>query len=180
MVYPRVCGGTRRASARVNTPPGLSPRVRGNPRGTAPGERVARSIPACAGEPELCFTGRRIRRVYPRVCGGTPLHLARQRAQSGLSPRVRGNLGLDANGVDWVRSIPACAGEPHTPAARREVPSVYPRVCGGTGHAEDSPVFLPGLSPRVRGNQPGIDIVSVAFGSIPACAGEPMSDLLTG
>ena len=38
-VYPRVCGGTSQIASRY----GLSPRVRGKPR----------SIPACAGEPEM-------------------------------------------------------------------------------------------------------------------------------
>ena len=30
------------------------------------------------------------------------------------------------------RSIPACAGEPMMPAAAMMMPTVYPRVCGGT------------------------------------------------
>ena len=50
---------------------------------------------------------------------------------------------------------------------------VYPRVGGGTAHAESRPTYQAGLSPRGRGN-PGI--VSGAMShrrSIPAWAGEP-------
>ena len=51
---------------------GLSPRVRGNRRRIDPIAVCVRSIPACAGEPELPEDPREIREVYPRVCGGTP------------------------------------------------------------------------------------------------------------
>ena len=51
-----------------------------------------RSIPACAGEP-CSGEGRcRLRRVYPRVCGGNPITLHQD--------------------THILRSIPACAGEP--------------------------------------------------------------------
>ena len=51
-VYPRVCGGTAVALILENAVHGLSPRVRGNHRGGDPVALVARSIPACAGEPD--------------------------------------------------------------------------------------------------------------------------------
>ena len=73
-VYPRVCGGTSWQLGCAGCGGGLSPRVRGNqPRVLTCGGSV-RSIPACAGEPELtrCCPGRPA--VYPRVCGGTPWH----------------------------------------------------------------------------------------------------------
>ena len=50
-VYPRVCGGTSKARARGRYISGLSPRVRGNRELDPPRRFVARSIPACAGEP---------------------------------------------------------------------------------------------------------------------------------
>ena len=74
-----------------------------------------RSIPACAGEP-CSGEGRcRLRRVYPRVCGGTTPETDRAKYVGGLSPRVRGNhlLGLSRGQLQACqRSIPACAGEP--------------------------------------------------------------------
>ena len=90
-VYPRVCGGTAVYRAAIPTPAGLSPRVRGNRRTFTVRLLLARSIPACAGEPQLCKFGVGGHRVYPRVCGGT-LESWQSRATCwGLSPRVRGN-----------------------------------------------------------------------------------------
>ena len=50
---------------------------------------------------------------------------------------------------------------------------VYPRVCGGTITPPPTPPPLPGLSPRVRGNQPAPAEHYQCARSIPACAGEP-------
>ena len=72
-VYPRVCGGTAGTETTLAPPAGLSPRVRGNPLGTGAGETAAGSIPACAGEPHCEDILFGCERVYPRVCGGTPV-----------------------------------------------------------------------------------------------------------
>ena len=114
-VYPRVCGGTSIVRLRNGRIEGLSPRVRGNPSAEGVEARRSRSIPACAGEP--CPPSRRMRSggVYPRVCGGTSCTIASSAAGSGLSPRVRGNLVYDSLQRCWLRSIPACAGEPPPP-----------------------------------------------------------------
>ena len=50
-VYPRVCGGTAPSGHDSQAQEGLSPRVRGNRRGSRPHAAPSRSIPACAGEP---------------------------------------------------------------------------------------------------------------------------------
>ena len=50
-VYPRVRGGTTRASKSESPGSGLSPRARGNPSGADCAARIVWSIPACAGEP---------------------------------------------------------------------------------------------------------------------------------
>ena len=49
-VYPRVCGGSVRASSTSSKSEGLSPRVRGKRPGSGCPARPMRSIPACAGE----------------------------------------------------------------------------------------------------------------------------------
>ena len=51
-VYPRVCGGTSTIGGEPHTDQGLSPRVRGNPHIELMANTMARSIPACAGEPD--------------------------------------------------------------------------------------------------------------------------------
>ena len=52
---------------------------------------------------------------------------------------------------------------------------VYPRVCGGTTGWVAARGYLHGLSPRVRGNQVIPVLLVGENGSIPACAGEPVS-----
>ena len=71
-VYPRVCGGTCCPKTILDTPAGLSPRVRGNRPAPTPPTPKPRSIPACAGEPDQQVAGVIGQAVYPRVCGGTP------------------------------------------------------------------------------------------------------------
>ena len=75
----------------------------------------------------------------------------------------------------FVRSIPACAGEPPGEPAQATAAEVYPRVCGGTHYRQRFDPGAEGLSPRVRGNQTARAAVHPRRGSIPACAGEPIS-----
>ena len=111
--------------------------------------------------------------VYPRVCGGTACKADADVAGKGLSPRMRGNPHHLARWKDGVRSIPAYAGEPgngnHADTPRK----VYPRVCGGTAGIGGGPGKPGGLSPRMRGNQPGPHNGAGGDRSIPAYAGEP-------
>ena len=118
-VYPRVCGGTKASIGRLTSPSGLSPRVRGNPARRRQRDRRPRSIPACAGEPAHGLQMARIRRVYPRVCGGTRPRPAGRECENGLSPRVRGNLSATILSLTTYGSIPACAGEPAMAASLR-------------------------------------------------------------
>ncbi len=172
-VYPRVCGGTSRYWPSDRHALGLSPRVRGNRSVGRMFLLLQWSIPACAGEPAASRSLSPNGRVYPRVCGGTlrgPIDLL---PCHGLSPRVRGNL-LGLRLLDRPRrSIPACAGEPPFLLSQRGAARVYPRVCGGTSTPGRPAAALPGLSPRVRGNQAHARAREPVPGSIPACAGEP-------
>ena len=70
-VYPRVCGGTVHRRRQHPNHTGLSPRVRGNHGFPRHQWGAARSIPACAGEPQRLNPGLVVFAVYPRVCGGT-------------------------------------------------------------------------------------------------------------
>ena len=159
---------------------GLSPRVRGNPLHLYMDAALLRSIPACAGEPELSQDSGESDEVYPRVCGGTYIHNQPVNVEEGLSPRVRGNLLGIASWLGGWGSIPACAGEPSPDLQRCPVCRVYPRVCGGTYSSIPKPDNQRGLSPRVRGNPALSAALALWIGSIPACAGEPASYLPTG
>ena len=134
---------------------GLSPRVRGNLRGSIVRRYYPRSIPASAGEPYESVISRRWTVVYPRECGGTRAYTAANRRFPGLSPRVRGNHRTRPLGQANHRSIPASAGEPSQCAV------INRHHCG--------------LSPRVRGNRPGPRRWGFSGWSIPASAGEPPS-----
>ena len=70
-VYPRGCGGTCFRVRYLGLPPGLSPRVRGNPTYRFALVADRRSIPAGAGEPSWRTQHFRLSGVYPRGCGGT-------------------------------------------------------------------------------------------------------------
>ena len=72
-------------------------------------------------------------------------------------------------------SIPACAGEPVLGVLVVQQRKVYPRVCGGTRSGRLIRTFVFGLSPRVRGNRLPEYPLASRFGSIPACAGEPIA-----
>ena len=179
-VYPRVCGGTAVANELAASSNGLSPRVRGNPPEAAGSHCRRRSIPACAGEPVQCHTPCVNGTVYPRVCGGTRRTTRGSQASTGLSPRVRGNPANTAIDARLTGSIPACAGEPLPALAARMTDTVYPRVCGGTDFKAWRQRRFSGLSPRVRGNPVQTHRDDGPVGSIPACAGEPSPNLMTG
>ena len=174
-VYPRVCGGTIGSPGRISTFRGLSPRVRGNRCRDPAGSASPRSIPACAGEPTLPVTLPLNPRVYPRVCGGTTVSSRVTSTQRGLSPRVRGNRVDARPDLGNLGSIPACAGEPSEAGHSKITKWVYPRVCGGTDPGGTRTRSTRGLSPRVRGNPRPPRCLPSCCGSIPACAGEPIS-----
>jgi len=73
------------------------------------------------------------------VYGGTVVLRCLPVLLSGLSPRVRGNLIPDLQGMTHVRSIPACTGEPVVCGVETDFYAVYPRVYGGTWTASERP-----------------------------------------
>ena len=107
------------------------------------------------------------------MCGGTIRCRPTTTMPPGLSPRVRGNLGMLCHPRMKGGSIPACAGEPVLRGGRRRNAEVYPRVCGGTNDRSRRRRLRRGLSPRVRGNLANPEYAPQQSGSIPACAGEP-------
>ena len=175
-VYPRPRGGTEPSGTSEDMAGGLSPPTRGNPRMRRAVTTGRGSIPAHAGEPPtqqlLVLSGE----VYPRPRGGTMDFIIADFPFSGLSPPTRGNLGL-LGLVTWrLRSIPAHAGEPSTPAEIAFCKPVYPRPRGGTFTPKTIAPAKDGLSPPTRGNL-GVAGVGGWLGrSIPAHAGEPTDE----
>ena len=173
-VYPRGCGGTRAARQPGQPDDGLSPRVRGNPSGSAARPAGRRSIPAGAGEPPSGIAPLLAVAVYPRGCGGTKGESWPLRTTRGLSPRVRGNPSRPLQRGAGRRSIPAGAGEPGTTKEHQSRCRVYPRGCGGTSLIIVEGRGDHGLSPRVRGNLAHHRRRQGGPRSIPAGAGEPI------
>ena len=93
-------------------------------------------------------------------------------ALGGLSPRLRGNVGVLAYIAALSGSIPALAGERIHPDSPALSARVYPRACGGTIYQQLRLIFVAGLSPRLRGNVRELEIPPLCVGSIPALAGE--------
>ena len=173
-VYPRPGGGTSEGGGVRWRPLGLSPPTRGNRQYRVQASLDNRSIPAHAGEPSWTRLQLSINAVYPRPRGGT-VTVGRTRLWSaGLSPPTRGNL-LPIRYVDTgTGSIPAHAGEPLVGRWWEAVGMVYPRPRGGTDLKVQVGVGGHGLSPPTRGNLRCLRPQEVAWGSIPAHAGEPI------
>ena len=98
----------------------------------------------------------------------------------GLSPPVRGNPWWVCYANLYMRSIPACAGEPSCNLPFDIKREVYPRLCGGTDDKNLAADTVNGLSPPVRGNRNYRRGMVGAMGSIPACAGEPLGVVSCG
>ena len=90
-VYPRPRGGTAARDSGGLGCEGLSPPTRGNPAPAPDGARVARSIPAHAGEPAKWQADDAFVKVYPRPRGGTATPAIPLPKPPGLSPPTRGN-----------------------------------------------------------------------------------------
>ena len=93
---------------------------------------------------------------------------------------MRGNLFSWLPPLTSSGSIPARAGEPTFSRVCREAKGVYPRACGGTPSGLLSRMVDQGLSPRVRGNRFQSFDSALQGGSIPARAGEPKGQCITG
>ena len=195
-VYPRPRGGTCYPSGGFSSRSGLSPPTRGNRQSAPPCSGIRRSIPAHAGEPSRTPATASGREVYPRPRGGTrkspPESSAGGRAEvyprprggtegvriptspaGGLSPPTRGNHTDVVELADYLRSIPAHAGEPTRTGASTTSPRVYPRPRGGTDARALEGLAGKGLSPPTRGNRRYEAGSAWASRSIPAHAGEP-------
>ena len=136
--YPRVCGATAADDDLRACSWGLSPRVRGNLLALDALALSEGPIPACAGQPSSARQPKRANWAYPRVCGATRWLFKRRTCCSGLSPRVRGNLGPGEIASSQAGPIPACAGQPFSVCLARSASTAYPRVCGATVDEEFS------------------------------------------
>ena len=115
------------------------------------------SIPACAGEPVQNYDkgpGITYRGLSPRVRGNLGLSAVQRLPNfpEGLSPRVRGNRNRQRRNEPSDLS-PRVRGNRASITYSSDRQQVYPRVCGGTS-TQQSPTSRPGVTqvyPRVCG-----------------------------
>ena len=174
-VHPRVCGESGDDAQQMRSVHGPSPRVRGILGAVLGGGPGGGSIPACAGNPRTTAPTTPRSRVHPRVCGESTADSEPPLDTEGPSPRVRGIRPGVAGRVARRGSIPACAGNPRACPGRRRMPRVHPRVCGESAGWWRRGSVAPGPSPRVRGIPALDEALGGPGGSIPACAGNPLS-----
>ena len=150
--YPRERGGTDFENIFPFPQKGLSPRARGNRTRRGASLGGCGPIPASAGEPRPHPPRMGSPRAYPRERGGTRAVLMHPGRYSGLSPRARGNPAEAEKIQEYVRPIPASAGEPQDHSSKFLLHGAYPRERGGTRRVSWIHQIERGLSPRARGN----------------------------
>ena len=109
---------------------------------------------------------------HPRVCG-EKCSIGDLRLQgSGSPPRVRGKGVLIRFFVYALGITPACAGKRSKNEFKMFYKRDHPRVCGEKPHDAAGTSNREGSPPRVRGKEPGVDLLVNYHGITPACAGK--------
>ena len=129
-VHPRACGELPLDLLDGVVGGGSSPRLRGTLHFAAFACYLVRFIPALAGNSSGNDAILLALSVHPRACGELQLPRCNTENISGSSPRLRGTLPSVVRALEWVRFIPALAGNSFNmvdPVGNR---SVHPRACG--------------------------------------------------
>ena len=98
-VHPRVCGEQECRIKYQEWRAGSSPRVRGTVNDLHARAQEIRFIPACAGNSADWCRDRRVVAVHPRVCGEQRNPMRYGAPPIGSSPRVRGTVVPDSDGI---------------------------------------------------------------------------------
>ena len=134
-----------------SSPDGSSPRMRGTVLQIDHMDRVARFIPAHAGNSFNGEEGKFAATVHPRACGEQRAVARNTVRQCGSSPRMRGTVAVDLALQGNQRFIPAHAGNSSAGEITVLSTSVHPRACGEQGMAGLGRARAAGSSPRMRG-----------------------------
>ena len=170
--HPRACGehpsiwncGIKHA--------GSSPRMRGTLYGKGAENSGRGIIPAHAGN-----TLNRDRRLeipgdHPRACGEHALPLLGWSGRSGSSPRMRGTLVLQLDGLDATGIIPAHAGNTFQCGRDARHAGDHPRACGEHFGKLYSAEMAEGSSPRMRGTLMSMKCLHILKRDHPRACGE--------
>ncbi len=133
---------------------GLSPLTRGTLLITNRNGAKKRFIPAHAGNTFVQFDGGVGDAVYPRSRGEHFSAVANSGGKSGLSPLTRGTPVSLNEGIQFIRFIPAHAGNTSRKLVQPNWVPVYPRSRGEHLDTACARVATAGLSPLTRGTLP--------------------------
>ena len=151
---------------------GSSPRGRGKPMHELRLDRAVRLIPARAGK-TVCSAASTVRcAAHPRAGGENPVGGAFPARSEGSSPRGRGKLVGEEQGVDIEGLIPARAGKTSRNFLTSPPISAHPRAGGENLDPSGAVNLIVGSSPRGRGKLLSHDCFIPATGLIPARAGK--------
>ncbi len=166
--HPRVRGADARHRVHARRGEEPSPRARGRPWVSHAEATAARTIPACAGP------------TAASRHGPGPTDRDRGAARSATNhPRVRGadraGSGLPPPGPG---TIPACAGPTSGALGEGAEQANHPRVRGADWPNANGPAARGEPSPRARGRPAAVRRGRCVRGTIPACAGPTLLDLV--
>ena len=105
------------------------------------------------------------------------MHASRTR---GSPPRVRGKGTAIASRRSLMGITPACAGKRSTERGCTNGTEDHPRVCGEKCVSHTVAALSRGSPPRVRGKGSCDDVLNVALGITPACAGKSIAGSACG
>ena len=146
--------------------------MRGKRHGFAETVRLARIIPAHAGQTGASSTTFPHRPDHPRACGANVALVVCCHSMSGSSPRMRGKLDDLRDMLSRLRIIPAHAGQTDTRVETVHIPADHPRACGANCCAAYSRCHIAGSSPRMRGKRRHSTLFHESIRIIPAHAGQ--------
>ena len=108
-------------------------------------------FPACAGVILVQYFLPLYLPPFPRMCGGDPLNLLKDRLEQVFSPHVRGWSKKKTKITKSVKLFPACAGVILVAETIYKPPFTFPRMCGGDPNAKQQANKNLAFSPHVRG-----------------------------
>ena len=145
--------------------------MRGTPSSSSCVSHLVGIIPAYAGNTADKMIYRATVRDHPRVCGEHGFYGHPLEAWLGSSPRMRGTRTHRHDQRQRQGIIPAYAGNTRLRTSHGGACRDHPRVCGEHDRNVDNQWALTGSSPRMRGTPLATLIAVMAFGIIPAYAG---------
>ena len=89
--------------------------------------------------------------IFPRACGGVSNDSSMSSSGCYFSPRMRGCFRWAEYRYFPGTLFPAHAGVFPCPPLPEELPSTFPRACGGVSVPQSAGLFVSGFSPRMRG-----------------------------